>query len=185
MVTKGAVDVLLGRVTTIQKNGKAEPISQADIQEIEEQNQKFSRNGLRVLAFAYKSVPEGTTITVEDENDMTFLGLIAMMDPPREESKDAVAECIKAGIKPIMITGDHKVTAAAIAKRIGILKDESEACEGAVIENMTDEELQDFVEGISVYARVSPEHKIRIVRAWQEKGNIVSMTGDGSTTLRR
>ena len=109
MVTKGAVDVLLGRVTTIQKNGKAEPISQADIQEIEEQNQKFSRNGLRVLAFAYKSVPEGTTITVEDENDMTFLGLIAMMDPPREESKDAVAECIKAGIKPIMITGDHKV----------------------------------------------------------------------------
>jgi Ca2+-transporting ATPase len=178
MVTKGAVDVLLGRVTTIQKNGKAEPISQADIQEIEEQNQKFSRNGLRVLAFAYKSVPEGTTITVEDENDMTFLGLIAMMDPPREESKDAVAECIKAGIKPIMITGDHKVT-AAIAKRIGILKDESEACEGAVIENMTDEELQDFVEGISVYARVSPEHKIRIVRAWQEKGNIVSMTGDG------
>lgn len=153
MVTKGAVDVLLGRVTTIQKNGKAEPISQADIQEIEEQNQKFSRNGLRVLAFAYKSVPEGTTITVEDENDMTFLGLIAMMDPPREESKDAVAECIKAGIKPIMITGDHKVTAAAIAKRIGILKDESEACEGAVIENMTDEELQDFVEGISVYAR--------------------------------
>ena len=179
MVTKGAVDVLLGRVTTIQKNGKAEPISQADIQEIEEQNQKFSRNGLRVLAFAYKSVPEGTTITVEDENDMTFLGLIAMMDPPREESKDAGAECIKAGIKPIMITGDHKVTAAAIAKRIGILKDESEACEGAVIENMTDEELQDFVEGISVYARVSPEHKIRIVRAWQEKGNIVSMTGDG------
>ena len=179
MVTKGAVDVLLGQVTTIQKNGKAEPISQADIQEIEEQNQKFSRNGLRVLAFAYKSVPEGTTITVEDENDMTFLGLIAMMDPPREESKDAVAECIKAGIKPIMITGDHKVTAAAIAKRIGILKDESEACEGAVIENMTDEELQDFVEGISVYARVSPEHKIRIVRAWQEKGNIVSMTGDG------
>lgn len=179
MVTKGAVDVLLGRVTMIQKNGKAEPITQQDIQDIEAQNQKFSKNGLRVLAFAYKDVPEGSTLTVEDEKDMTFLGLIAMMDPPREESKDAVAECIKAGIKPIMITGDHKVTAAAIAKRIGILKDESEACEGAVIENMTDEELKDFVEGISVYARVSPEHKIRIVRAWQEKGNIVSMTGDG------
>ena len=170
MVTKGAVDVLLGRVTMIQKNGKAEPITQQDIQDIEAQNQKFSQNGLRVLAFAYKDVPE---------HDMTFLGLIAMMDPPRVESKEAVAECIKAGIKPIMITGDHKVTAAAIAKRIGILKDESEACEGAVIENMTDEELKDFVEGISVYARVSPEHKIRIVRAWQEKGNIVSMTGDG------
>ena len=116
---------------------------------------------------------------MEDEKDMTFLGLIAMMDPPREESKAAVEECIKAGIKPIMITGDHKVTAAAIAKRIGILKDESEACEGAVIENMSDEELRDFVEGISVYARVSPEHKIRIVKAWQDKGNIVSMTGDG------
>lgn len=179
MVTKGAVDVLLGRVTTIQKDGVAQPITQQDIQEIEEQNQKFSRNGLRVLAFAYKSVPEGTALSIEDENDMTFLGLIAMMDPPREESKDAVAECIKAGIKPIMITGDHKVTAAAIAKKIGILKDESEACEGAVIENMSDEELQKFVEGISVYARVSPEHKIRIVKAWQDKGNIVSMTGDG------
>ena len=179
MVTKGAVDVLLGRVTMIQKNGKAEPITKQDIQDIEAQNQKFSKNGLRVLAFAYKDVPEGSTLTVEDEHDMTFLGLIAMMDQPRVESKEAVAECIKAGIKPIMITGDHKVTAAAIAKRIGILKDESEACEGAVIENMTDEELKDFVEGISVYARVSPEHKIRIVRAWQEKGNIVSMTGDG------
>ena len=95
---------------------------------------------------------------MNDEDDLVFLGLIAMMDPPREESKAAVEECISAGIKPIMITGDHKVTAAAIAKRIGILKDESEACEGAVIENMTDEELQNFVEGISVYARVSPEH---------------------------
>ena len=102
-----------------------------------------------------------------------------MMDPPREESKAAVADCIRAGIKPIMITGDHKVTAAAIAKRIGILKDESEACEGSVIDNMSDEELMDFVDGISVYARVSPEHKIRIVRAWQNKGNIVAMTGDG------
>ncbi|MDE6956709.1 MAG: cation-translocating P-type ATPase, partial [Lachnospiraceae bacterium] len=101
------------------------------------------------------------------------------MDPPREESKTAVEECIRAGIKPIMITGDHKITAAAIAKRIGILKEESEACEGAVIETMSEEELRNFVEGISVYARVSPEHKIRIVRAWQDKGNIVSMTGDG------
>ena len=179
MVTKGAVDVLLGRVSHIQKNGQVCPITEEDKKAIEEQNQKFSRNGLRVLAFAYKKFEKEKTITVEDEYDLTFLGLIAMMDPPREESKAAVAECIRAGIKPIMITGDHKVTAAAIAKRIGILKDESEACEGAVIENMTDEELQNFVEGISVYARVSPEHKIRIVRAWQDKGNIVAMTGDG------
>lgn len=179
MITKGAVDVLLERSIQLQENGAVRPMTPEDRKKIEEQNQKFSQNGLRVLAFAYKNMPEGSTLTTEDEKDMTFLGLIAMMDPPREESRDAVAECIRAGIKPIMITGDHKVTAAAIAKRIGILKDESEACEGAVIENMTDEELKDFVEGISVYARVSPEHKIRIVRAWQEKGNIVSMTGDG------
>ena len=102
-----------------------------------------------------------------------------MMDPPREESMAAVAECISAGIKPVMITGDHKITAAAIAKKIGILKDESAACEGSSIDSMDDEELKDYVEGISVYARVSPEHKIRIVRAWQDKGNIVAMTGDG------
>ena len=106
-------------------------------------------------------------LTLDDEYDLTFIGLIAMMDPPREESKAAVAECKKAGIRPIMITGDHKVTAAAIAKRIGILENESEACEGAEIDKMSDEELKNFVEGISVYARVSPEHKIRIVRAWQ------------------
>ena len=118
-------------------------------------------------------------LPLQDEDHLIFLGLVAMMDPPREESAAAVAECKRAGIRPIMITGDHKVTAAAIAKRIGILKEESEACEGSQIDRMSDEELKDFVEGISVYARVSPEHKIRIVRAWQEKGNIVSMTGDG------
>ena len=179
MITKGAVDVLLNRVCSIQKNGEIVPITEEDRIAIENQNRNFSENGLRVLAFAYKRVESGKQLCTDDEKDLVFLGLIAMMDPPREESRAAVAECISAGIKPIMITGDHKVTAAAIAKRIGILKDESEACEGAVIENMTDEELQDFVEGISVYARVSPEHKIRIVRAWQEKGNIVSMTGDG------
>ena len=135
---------------------------------------QFSREGLRVLAFAYKQMEEEKEIGTEDEAQLIFIGLIAMMDPPREESRLAVEECRRAGIRPIMITGDHKITAAAIAKRIGILKEESEACEGAVIEDMSDEELQDFVEGISVYARVSPEHKIRIVRAWQEKGMIVS-----------
>ena len=131
------------------------------------------------MAFAYKAMDGKEEISVEDETDYVFLGLISMMDPPREESRMAVQECIKAGIKPVMITGDHKVTAAAIAKRIGILKDEKEACEGMEIDALSDEELQDFVENISVYARVSPEHKIRIVRAWQEKGNIVAMTGDG------
>lgn len=179
MIVKGAVDVLLERTVQIQLGEEIRPIQSGDLKKIEEQNQNFSKEGLRVLAFAYKEVKEEQELTLEDENRLTFLGLIAMMDPPREESKAAVAECKRAGIRPIMITGDHKVTAAAIAKRIGILNDESEACEGAVIESMSDEELKGFVEQISVYARVSPEHKIRIVRAWQEKGNIVAMTGDG------
>lgn len=179
MVTKGAVDVLLNRVTKIQKGTEVCQITQEDKEAIENQNQEFSRSGLRVLAFAYKLIQKDQVLQLEDEDDLIFVGLISMMDPPREESKAAVADCIRAGIKPIMITGDHKVTAAAIAKRIGILKDESEACEGSVIDNMSDEELMDFVDGISVYARVSPEHKIRIVRAWQNKGNIVAMTGDG------
>lgn len=179
MVTKGAVDVLLNRVTKIQRGTEVCQITQEDKEAIENQNQEFSRSGLRVLAFAYKPIQKDQVLQLEDEDDLIFVGLISMMDPPREESKAAVADCIRAGIKPIMITGDHKVTAAAIAKRIGILKDESEACEGSVIDNMSDEELMDFVDGISVYARVSPEHKIRIVRAWQNKGNIVAMTGDG------
>ena len=179
MVVKGAVDVLLGRAASIQFGNEVRTITKEDKEKIEAQNQSFSRQGLRVLGFAYKAVSAEEELSLEDENDLTFLGLIAMMDPPREESMAAVTECKRAGIRPIMITGDHKVTAAAIAKRIGILNDESEACEGAVIDSMSDEELKDFVEGISVYARVSPEHKIRIVRAWQEKGNIVAMTGDG------
>ena len=179
MVVKGAVDVIMGRTASIQFGNEVRVITAEDKEKIEAQNQSFSRQGLRVLGFAYKAVSAEEELCLEDENNLTFLGLIAMMDPPREESMAAVAECKRAGIRPIMITGDHKVTAAAIAKRIGILEDESEACEGAVIDSMSDEELKDFVEGISVYARVSPEHKIRIVRAWQEKGNIVAMTGDG------
>lgn len=179
MVVKGAVDVLLKRMSHIRIGDTVREITDEDQMQIEIQNLEFSRDGLRVLAFAYKELDGDKELSIADEEGLTFLGLISMMDPPREESKAAVEECIKAGIRPIMITGDHKITAAAIAKRIGILKDESEACEGAVIEEMSDEELKDFVEKISVYARVSPEHKIRIVRAWQEKGNIVAMTGDG------
>lgn len=168
LVTKGAVDVLLDRSI----------ITPEERIEIERVNQQFSEEGLRVLAFACRTV-EDTHVTLEDENNLTFLGLIAMMDPPREESKAAVAECIDAGIRPIMITGDHRVTASAIAKEIGILTEGTEAVEGAVIENMSDEELREFVPKVSVYARVSPEHKIRIVRAWQDRGNLVAMTGDG------
>ena len=179
IVVKGAVDVLLERISHIQDGDTVREITEEDRVRIDVQNRHFSENGLRVLAFAFKTLEQERGLTLNDENNLTFLGLISMMDPPRAESKEAVAECMKAGIKPIMITGDHKVTAAAIAKRIGILKNMSEACEGAVIENMTDEELRKFVPNISVYARVSPEHKIRIVRAWQERGNIVAMTGDG------
>lgn len=179
MITKGAVDVLLDRTKSIKIGDKTRSISEEDKSKIENQNLEFSKQGLRVLAFAYKVVEKGFVPEADDETGYTFLGLISMMDPPRKESADAVSDCIKAGIKPIMITGDHKITASAIAHRIGILKDESEACTGSAIDGLSDEELEDFVENISVYARVSPEHKIRIVRAWQKKGNIVAMTGDG------
>lgn len=179
MVTKGAVDVLLNRTVNIETSKGIRKISKDDINKIENINKDFSKTGLRVLAFAYKNIDNPDTLSLEDENDFTFLGLISMMDPPRVESAQAVAQCIKAGIKPIMITGDHKITAAAIAKQIGILENEDEAVEGAFLDNFNDEELKDVVENYSVYARVSPEHKIRIVRAWQEKGNVVAMTGDG------
>ena len=179
MIVKGAVDRLLDLTDQIWTENGIREITKEDKEKIQSQNQEFSMEGLRVLAFTFREIPEEHLLTAEDEDHLVFLGMIAMMDPPREESKAAVEECIKAGIRPVMITGDHKITAAAIAKRIGILKDLSEACEGAEIENMSDEELRGFVPKISVYARVSPEHKIRIVRAWQERGNIVSMTGDG------
>ncbi|MGI5954671.1 cation-translocating P-type ATPase [Dysosmobacter sp.] len=168
MVTKGAVDVMLDRCI----------ISPQERADVERANEQFSNEGLRVLAFGCRTV-ESTAVSLEDENGLTFLGLIAMMDPPREESKAAVAECIAAGIRPIMITGDHKITASAIAREIGILTPGTEAVEGAVIDSMSDEELRQFVPKVSVYARVSPEHKIRIVRAWQDRGNLVAMTGDG------
>ena len=131
-----------------------------------------------MLAFACRRM-ETMEVSLEDENNLLFLGLIAMMDPPREESKQAVAECIAAGIRPMMITGDHVVTASAIAKEIGILTPGTEAVEGAVVEKDERGGTQEFVPKVSVYARVSPEHKIRIVRAWQEKGALVAMTGDG------
>lgn len=179
MITKGAVDVLIKRTKYIRKNGQVLPITENDIKNIQDMNMEFSKNGLRVLAITYRKFESKKVLLPEDENDLIFLGLISMMDPPRLESAEAVKECIQAGIIPIMITGDHKVTAAAIAKRIGILTQESQAVEGSEIDSLSDEQLKLFVEDKRVYARVSPEHKIRIVRAWQDKGNIVSMTGDG------
>ena len=179
MIVKGAIDCLMARTEWIWTSSGVRELTEKDREIIRQQNQDFSMEGLRVLAFAYRDIPDKHRLTAEDENHLVFLGLIAMMDPPREESKAAVAECIKAGIRPVMITGDHKITAAAIAKRIGILHDLSEACEGADIEKMSDDQLKELVPHISVYARVSPEHKIRIVRAWQQRGKIVAMTGDG------
>jgi Ca2+-transporting ATPase len=179
IITKGALDVLLLRAIKIETSNGIKELTEEDKKEIEKMNKDFSKNGLRVLAFAYKDIEEDRDISLEDEKDLTFVGLIAMMDPPRLESAEAVTNCIRAGIKPVMITGDHKITASAIAKQIGILKDEREAMEGFELENISDEELKQKVQDISVYARVSPEHKIRIVRAWQERGNIVAMTGDG------
>ncbi|NLL79694.1 MAG: cation-translocating P-type ATPase [Clostridiales bacterium] len=176
MITKGAVDGMLPLFTTIQTKAGVHALKEEDRENIGQANRIFSENGLRVLAFAYR---EFTELSVEEEKNYTFLGLIAMIDPPRAESRQAVEACKAAGIKPVMITGDHKITAAAIAKEIGILNDLSEAAEGSDVDARTDEELLDYVENISVYARVSPENKIRIVRAWQEKGHLVAMTGDG------
>lgn len=179
LLTKGALDVLLDRTMEIRTSKGVCPITDQDCQEILEQNLRFSENGLRVLAFAYKEVDEEDDLSLDDESDYIFLGLISMMDPPREESKDAVADAKRAGIKPVMITGDHKITATAIAKQIGIYEKGDMALTGAELDAMSDEELDQNIEKISVYARVSPENKIRIVDAWQKRGNIAAMTGDG------
>lgn len=179
LITKGAIDVLLSKIAKIETLEGVLYITDEHRNKIEEVNRDFSMNGLRVLAIAYKEISKNQLIDVEVEKDLIFVGLIAMMDPPRKESKSAVESCIKAGIKPVMITGDHKITATAIAKQIGILNEPSEAIEGHEIEGLTDQQLQEKVQDFSVYARVTPEHKIRIVKAWQEKGNVVAMTGDG------
>ena len=178
--TKGALDTLIERFTHyIDKNGDIVEINNEFLKKIGEINYELANDGLRVLTFAYKYTEEIKPLVFEDENNYIFLGMIAMIDPPREESKLAVEDCIKAGIKPVMITGDHKVTARTIARQIGIYKDGDMVIEGVELEKMSDEELEKNVEKISVYARVSPEHKIRIVNAWQKLGKICAMTGDG------
>lgn len=174
---KGAVDVLLDRCVNIRLDDEVRPITEEDKKQILAQNQHFSENGLRVLTFAYKESDED--LTPETENGFTFIGLVSEMDPPREESIAAVARAKKAGIRTVMITGDHKVTAVAIAKKIGIFNDGDLAVTGLELDKMSDKELEQKIEKISVYARVSPENKIRIVNAWQKKDHIVSMTGDG------
>jgi Ca2+-transporting ATPase len=179
IITKGALDVILGRAKQIVTKNGIKSIKKSDISDIEYINKQLSKDGLRVLAFAYRKIDSQRSLTLSDENELVFAGMVAMMDPPRDESRIAVSECMKAGIKPVMITGDHIITASAIAKQIGILNSENEAMEGFNLDKMTDDSLREMVDKVSVYARVSPEHKIRIVRAWQEKGHVVAMTGDG------
>ena len=179
ILTKGAVDVLLYRTTQIRTSEGVRELTEKDRENILEQNMRFSENGLRVLAFAYKEVEEDHVLSLNSENDFIFIGLISMVDPPREESKEAVADAKRAGIRPVMITGDHKITATAIAKQIGIFEKGDMAVTGAELDAMTDDELDKNISKTSVYARVSPENKIRIVDAWQRRGNVVSMTGDG------
>lgn len=179
MFTKGALDSILPKTKKILVNGEVRDITSEDIKNIEKVNMEFAQTGLRVLTFAYQVLENEKEITREDENNFIFIGLTAMIDPPREESKEAVAKCLTAGIKPVMITGDHKITATAIAKEIGIYKDGDNVMEGVDVEKLSDDELLEKVASTSVYARVSPEHKIRIVTAWQKLGKICAMTGDG------
>ena len=169
VIVKGAFDVMAKRCIS------------GDLDAAKQMTESMSRDALRVLAIAYKEIdalPEQIT-SEELENGLHFMGLVGMIDPPRPEAKQAVALCRRAGIKPVMITGDHVVTASAIAKELGILLDTDKAITGAELDAMSDEELDKQVENIAVYARVSPENKIRIVKAWQRKGQVVSMTGDG------
>lgn len=179
LFTKGAMDVILDRTgQMLTKNGEI-PITPAWRQRLQEQNRTWSEKGLRVLAVAYRPMEEMECCSLESEKEYIFLGMAAMMDPPRIESRPAVLSARRAGIRPVMITGDHKITAMAIAGKIGIMEEEDLALTGPELDAMKEEELDEKLENISVYARVSPEHKIRIVDAWQRKGCIVAMTGDG------
>ena len=179
--TKGGVDELLKCCNSFLYKGQVRTNLETYVGWVRENNEKMAREALRVLAFAYKeldhmpSKEEMKTI----ESNLTFVGMVGMIDPPREEAKKAVEKCKKAGIKTVMITGDHKVTAIAIAKKLGILKDESEALTGIELDKISDEQLTKDIRKYSVYARVSPEHKVRIVKAWQANGEVVAMTGDG------
>jgi len=178
---KGAVELILERSAHIVKGGKAIKLSNKDKEQILKTNEKMANQALRVLAVAYKELPKTETGKHDEdelEHDLVFIGLAGMIDPPRDEAKGAIELCRKAGIKTVMITGDHKLTAVAIAKELGMMKNDL-ALTGAELDKLSDEEFDKVVEDVSVYARVSPEHKLRIVRALKKKGHIVAMTGDG------
>ena len=179
ILVKGALDILLKRTDRIRIGDEVRPITEQDVKEILDKNQAFSEQGLRVLAFAYKEAQANQQLTLDEEDHLIFIGLVSMIDPPREESREAVSEAKRAGIRPVMITGDHKITATAIAEQIGIFSEGDMAVTGPELDEMSDAELDENIEKISVYARVSPENKIRIVDAWQRKGAVTAMTGDG------
>lgn len=179
ILVKGALDILLKRTDRIRIGDEVRPITEQDVKEILDKNQAFSEQGLRVLAFAYKEAQADQQLTLDEEDHLIFIGLVSMIDPPREESREAVSEAKRAGIRPVMITGDHKITATAIAEQIGIFGEGDMAVTGPELDEMSDAELDENIEKISVYARVSPENKIRIVDAWQRKGAVTAMTGDG------
>ncbi len=179
MFTKGAIDVLLDKSRYILTEQGSVELTDEIKQEIAAVNSNLSENGLRVLAFAYRKLDTVRPLTLNDEQNYTFIGLVSMIDPPRPEAIQAVADAKRGGIRTVMITGDHKVTATAIARQLGIFADGDIALSGVELDSMTDDQLDECLEKVSVYARVSPEHKIRIVSAWQRKGKVVSMTGDG------
>lgn len=179
--TKGAPDEILKHCTKIFKNGEVSPLTDADRDAVLKKNKEFADRALRVLACGYKQlscVPEDQSPD-NIENELVFCGLVGMIDPVRPEVKAAIEECRGAGIRPIMITGDHKDTAVAIALELGIIKDKSEAITGAELDDISDEDFKEKVSQYSVYARVQPEHKVRIVNAWKSRGMITAMTGDG------
>lgn len=178
LLVKGAPDELLRQTTHVLINGEVREITSDDQVNILNQNNKFAEEGLRVLGYAFRYFDDDE-LDFKHEDHLIFVGLTSMIDPPREESKEAVAKAIRAGIKPIMITGDHVVTGRSIARKIGIFQEGDMVLDGATLEKMSDEELARDLEKISVYARVAPEHKIRIVNAWQAKGKVVGMSGDG------
>lgn len=179
MFTKGAPDILISRCENVLLGDKVVKMTKDIEKDIRDQNEAYSNKALRVLAFGYKEIEDGVSIDLDSENNFVFIGLIAMIDPPREEVIHAVHKAKLAGIKPIMITGDHKTTAVAIAKEIGIFGDGDIAYTGNELDKIDDDELDRELEKISVYARVSPQNKIRIVSAWQKKNKVTAMTGDG------
>lgn len=179
VITKGAPDILISRSVKVLSGDQVIEMTEDIRSRLKEQNEAYSRKALRVLAFGYRELGQGEILDIESEKDFVFIGLIAMIDPPREEVIDAVAKAKSAGIKPIMITGDHKTTAEAIGKSIGLFEDGDISYTGRELDNLTDQELDQQLEKISVYARVSPQNKIRIVAAWQKKNKVTAMTGDG------